>query len=113
MDEGRTIRSSRNEIELFREEAMIWKDILDELTVCIDTYRRDLDELPKKVLMGKLPADTLQLRLGYLNGTISAFEWICDKMFDEMLADISTEQALAEPEGEDELPNVSQADEAN
>ena len=90
-----TLRSTAGEIEQFKE-SLVWKDILDELTTCIDLYKADMAALPSQAAEGRIPSGTLEIRMGRLDGTIKAFEWVADKMLDEMLLDI-TEGGVVPP----------------
>ena len=91
--------SSRGEIEQFKE-SLIWKDILEELNTIVSVYSSDREKLPSSICEGKISADMLSILTGRYDGTIKAFEWVRDKMLEEMLSDLELKQQTKEEPSE-------------
>jgi len=90
------IRSSKGELEQFMQ-SMVWKDILDELTVMIERSQKELSDLPTQARLGLLPAGSLEVRLGGVDASIKAFTWMADNMLLEMIQDLDEDPNAVAP----------------
>ena len=84
------IRSSKGEIEQFKESA-VWLDIVDELTELIDQYRDLLIQLPSKAMKSGVGQTEILVELGRIDGTTKAFEYVKDRMLNELISDFNIE----------------------